>query len=250
MSAQKLGMITNRKFRLILAVVVLIATGAFAFITYEMICVWTTIAALEKVGFADAAAVPRIMNLLDDSNPMIRMKASQALGQIGPQALAAVPALIRSLKDPSAQVRCNAAWALGCVGSGTQVIPPLIEALDDDDPEVRRYSAFALSLLGPLADDAVPKLIERLEDARMGYMAARALGAIGPGAKRSIPHLVTALRGDCSITRMEYAGALGKFGVDAKQAVPDLLELAQDPDPILQKAAEAALLTIGRDGTP
>jgi HEAT repeat protein len=75
-------------------------------------------------------------------------------------------------------------------------------------------------------------------------MAARALGEIGPAAKQSIPLIITALRNDTSLLRVEYASALGKFGTDAQQAVPDLLPLTKDPDPNVRNAASEALLHI------
>ncbi|MFI5457953.1 MAG: HEAT repeat domain-containing protein [Isosphaerales bacterium] len=99
-------------------------------------------------------------------------------------------------------------------------------------------------MLAPIAGPAVPKLMQRLDDSQMGYMAARALGAIGPTANRSIPRLIIALRRDHSLARMEFVTALGKFGPEAREAVPDLIALAHDPDPNVKKAAGAALLGI------
>ena len=231
----------NRKRKLAVAAVGVLAAAGALFSIYEWTRSWRTRSALEAVGPVDAASVPRIEVLLDDYNWLIREAAAKALGQIGPPARAAVPTLFRSLKDSAAPVRSHAAWALGQINPGAQAVAPLVETLADADSEVRRYAAFALSQLGPAAEEAVPQLIEHLPDPAMGYMAARALGAIGPAAKPSIPHLVTALRGDKSLKRLEYASALGKFGADARQAIPDLLPLTQDPDPDVRR--QAALLS-------
>jgi HEAT repeat protein len=91
------------------------------------------------------------------------------------------------LKESSAQVRISSACALGNLGPAAEVVPALVEALDDAEGEVHRYAAFALMRQGGLAEPAVTKLIDRLNDEHMGYMATTALGEIGPAAKRSIP---------------------------------------------------------------
>jgi len=226
----------------ILAALVTLLFGRFA---YELIRGVATSASLNRLGPADAGKVPQIVAQLGDSNPMIRQAAAGALGQIGPAAQAAKPALLLCLKsDPSSHVRSNAAFALGWLGKDREVVPPLIEALGDPDPEVRRYAANAFTILGSISAPAVPKLIELVDDPHMGYTAARALGAIGPPAQRSIPQLIKALRRDNTLARMEFMIALGKFGPGAKQAIPDLLVLANDGDPDVKKWARTTLLQI------
>jgi hypothetical protein len=200
--------------------------------------------ALGKLGPADAKQVPQIVARLEDSNALVREAAASALGRIGLTTKLVTRALLEHLRDPSAPVRSNAAWALGALGPIAEAIPALTQALDDDDQEVRRYAAFGLCCMAPLAGPAVPKLVERLDDPHMGYMAARALGAIGPSANGSIPRLLAALRRDHSLARGEYAAALGKFGTLSSEALPDLRTLANDPDPNINRAASAALARI------
>src|SRR5207302_6340773 len=108
----------------------------------------------------------------------------------------------------------------------------------------------ALRGYGPLAEPAVAKLIELLDDPHMATMAANALGEIGPAARQAIPRLITALRQEHSLARADYASALGKFGNDAKEAIPDILPLIQDPHPDVRKTAETAVRSIDPQALP
>jgi HEAT repeat protein len=56
------------------------------------------------------------------------------------------------------------------------------EALKNADINIRRDAARVLGEIGPGAKDAVPELIEALDDADMDLIAVWALGRIGPAA--------------------------------------------------------------------
>jgi HEAT repeat protein len=45
------------------------------------------------------AVVPVLIELLRDSNPVVRRYAAECLGDLGPEARPAVPALLRALQD-------------------------------------------------------------------------------------------------------------------------------------------------------
>jgi HEAT repeat protein len=62
-----------------------------------------------------------------------------------------------------------------------------IEALKSADVNVRRDAARALGEIGPGAKDAVPELMEALDDADMDLIAVWALGRIGPAAIAAVP---------------------------------------------------------------
>lgn len=62
-----------------------------------------------------------------------------------------------------------------------------IEALKGPDVEVRRAAARALGDIGPEAKEAVPELIEALNDEDMDLIAVWALGRIGPAAVAAVP---------------------------------------------------------------
>ena len=62
-----------------------------------------------------------------------------------------------------------------------------IEGLKSHDADVRRAAARALGDIGPDAKDAVPALIEALEDDEVSLIAIWALGQIGPAARSAAP---------------------------------------------------------------
>jgi HEAT repeat protein len=98
------------------------------------------------------AAVPELVQFLQDENAKVRAHAAVALNWIGPGAKNAVPELIRSLEDNANSVRQSAAFALMRIGPEAKVaVPALIQALQDADPEVRRVSAMALKEVDPNA---------------------------------------------------------------------------------------------------
>jgi hypothetical protein len=61
------------------------------------------------------------------------------------------------------------------------------ESLKSPEVDVRRAAARALGEIGPGAKDAVPDLVEALNDADMDLIAVWALGKIGPAAIAVVP---------------------------------------------------------------
>jgi HEAT repeat protein len=66
------------------------------------------LAEIATLGPEAAPAVPRIIPLLKDEDPVVRRTAAYALGSIGPEAKAAVPDL-KELLDPNLQDQFTAA---------------------------------------------------------------------------------------------------------------------------------------------
>jgi HEAT repeat protein len=107
-----------------------------------------------------------------------------------------VERLIKELQDPDSDVRSIAAVTLGEIGSEAKdAVPALIQLLQDQDAEgfVRANAALALREIGPEAKDAVPALIQALQDQNKDVRkdAARALGNIG---KDAMPALIQTLK--------------------------------------------------------
>lgn len=110
----------------------------------------------------DEAARLRVMRAFRDWG--VRETAADALARIGD---AAVPSLVETLQDPDREVRAQAARALARMGPRAEpAIPALIAALNDSDKEVRMGAARALGQIGPAAAEAVPDLIQALKDPR------------------------------------------------------------------------------------
>ncbi len=111
------------------------------------------------------------------------------------------------------------------------------------DPETRLQAARTLGDLGPAAAEAIPQLIERLNDHGSGVAreASRALASIGTAA---IPALIEALREEDDTARWWAASAIEELGPEARDAVPALIEsLDNDERPVHN--APSALSAIG-----
>lgn len=135
------------------------------------------------------------------------------------------------------------------------VLEPLMALWEEWDPEFRKDAAILLGRIGP---EAVPALIEILEeeltpDALLETIrlqqAAKALGQIGPPAKAAVAVLVAALKDFNNVNsihvRRAAAIALGKIGPEARAAIPALLNALNDKDGLVPSAAAVALGRIG-----
>jgi HEAT repeat protein len=80
---------------------------------------------LAKAGPQAAGAVPDLIPLLKDKDPLVRSLAAYALGQIGPAAKAALPALQEAMSDSDPQVPRSVLNALRAIGdAGANVAVP------------------------------------------------------------------------------------------------------------------------------
>jgi NADH dehydrogenase len=152
------------------------------------------VGALNRLG---QAAVPELIQALNDDDWQVRHQAALVLGAIGPEAKAAVPALIAALDDDDKYFRSHAATALGKIGPEARAaVPALIEALKDRDEDVRRAAAAALGEIGPEARQAVAALVELLRDPRkpVRKQAVRALEEIDPEAAPPHAHFWSRFR--------------------------------------------------------
>ena len=124
--------------------------------------------------------------------------------------------LIRQLHDQDPNVRGNAAITLGQIGVGTRdAVPVLIQTLQDQKIEgfVRSSAAITLGQIG--TEHGVYVLIQALkndQDTEVRKAAARALGAIGNKALDAVPILIQALNDQDRRVRGSVAYALGQIG--------------------------------------
>ncbi len=153
------------------------------------------------------AAAARLVALLEDPTPQIRVTAAQALGKIAVPGT--VPVLLRSLKDADPAVRATSAWALGRFGEDVldQAGLELATLLDDPSPAVK-------------------------------LAAAQALGAVG-GTQTIIELLTERLTSPDIETRRAVVSAL--TWLEASSAHHALLKALNDPDAQVRQGAIAAL---------
>ena len=90
-----------------------------------------------------------LLELLEDDDLTVRLRAAGSLGDWAPQAAKVVPALVRHLEDVSPAVRGNAASALAQYGEAARpVVHRLVRSLYDPDENVRAAAAIALKAVG------------------------------------------------------------------------------------------------------
>ncbi len=133
----------------------------------------------KQTNYKDAAAVPGLLDALNDEDPRIRTAACKALGDIGDGS--AVAELLRVMvEDSDSQIRWQATGAVSKMGPSA--VPGLCAALRDENWKVRRSAAEALwSMHEP---EAVPGLAEALVDKNdvVRQAASAALEGMGAGA--------------------------------------------------------------------
>jgi HEAT repeat protein len=105
-----------------------------------------------------------------------------------------LPALVRRLRSQTPSDRLQAAKDLGRLGwLAREAMPALVNLLNDEDGKVREAAAHAIGQMGP---DALPILREMLnhQDKYVRRHAAWAMGKLGPLAKPALPSLCVALK--------------------------------------------------------
>jgi HEAT repeat protein len=180
-----------------------------------------------------------------------RRRAAYAIGRIGPAAKAAVPTLVELLEDRHGEVRWYALYALGRVGpASAEAVPTIIKSMQDknNDKDFRHNGALALGHIGPQAKAGEPLLLAVLKSGDPTYRV-RAAGALWRISQRpeAIPALLDVLRQGSGDAAYQAAMSLLEFGPDAKTAIPDLVTSLKSPDPDVRRAAAKVLGTLGTD---
>ncbi len=188
---------------------------------------------------------------LESSDVRQRWYAALALAQIGPGAGLAAGPLMTLLAERSQYeyVRAGAAFALGRIqADADRVVPLLAETLGSELASVRRHSARALGLFGQQAESAVPQMLSQLrrDDPVFRIELAEALWRVARHEK-AIPFLISQVRDSAGSGSFEAVEALGRLAPDSpREVVPALIEaLGSDNADVARSAARA----LGRAGT-
>ncbi|MDF1665495.1 MAG: HEAT repeat domain-containing protein, partial [Planctomycetota bacterium] len=112
-----------------------------------------------------AAAIPILMNALNDPDEMVQEFAVRGFGKIGPKS---IPRLLTALKDGDELARYRAATSFRFFlpKHATSAIPSLIEATKDPNKSVANEALIALSRLAPDSDSFALRCIEILQGPR------------------------------------------------------------------------------------
>ena len=179
------------------------------------------------LGKSAAPAKDRLVKLLSDASPRVRLNAAAALLRMDSQTTDAIKAIAVGLGDNDSATRRNAAQAVGIAGRAAgELTPQLVVLLNDKSEAVRVAALQAISTLGPAAAKAVPALKKLLDNPATAIDAADALGRIGP-ASRPIPESLIAMLSSSDRTAQwaavrgisqiggDRSDAAAKFMVDA-----------------------------------
>jgi HEAT repeat protein len=232
--------------------------------------------ALKSMG--GVAAIP-VSHGLTHPNANARLLAVRVLGELGTDAEAAIPALIQRLDDPDLRVRASALSALIATHAPLKNLQPRLEiAIKDPSPLVR---IAALEAVGKLGEDgrslqaavvaALREHEETIQRAALGVVgrvfpgaveptmallgnqalrgaAIDALGRIGPAAKEAAEPLAGIARSQSKDDRLHALAAIAQIGPEAKEAAtPSLRAACTDADPLIRAAAITATIQISTD---
>ncbi|MBT5040180.1 MAG: HEAT repeat domain-containing protein, partial [Rhodospirillaceae bacterium] len=183
----------------------------------------TAVSAVGRVGGHDAASRKRLVKLLSDPDPALRMESAAALGHMGSPDVA--QALLASLAgDPIDDVRTQVAVALSeisapdsldslvdCLANGGY--PHLDEHIDEMEFgaswEVRGHALKAIGEIGdPAAVEAVIAFIEDEDNEDLQENGFRVLAGLGGSAARAF--LIGQLRSGSALARRRAARVLGR----------------------------------------
>jgi HEAT repeat protein len=195
--------------------------------------------------------IRQFMRQLQSSDEQVRCYAAYALGKKRAKAAAAVPLLIEALDDKSAKVREHAVVALGDIGShASEAVPALLSLLADcQDPALGKLAAEALAEVGDV-DLVVPRILDwsmRASTRRAATFSAHQVATsviLGLGYKAH-PALLAALK-----HKDRRAAALTVLSGMDDGAAPFYATLAQDKDPAFAKQAVDALSNLGDAAMP
>ena len=130
-----------------------------------------------------------------------------------------------------------------------------VAALKSSDALERRLAAHALAEIGPAVREAVPALIETLQDPEsfVRVWAAAALARVQPENPEAIHALVAGTHDRIYFVRSLAAWHLGRLGPThpgIKSVVPELRELLNDSDPSVRAEALVAMENLAGKGAP
>lgn len=196
----------------------------------------------------DNVSLQKTISDLKSDDAHVRLQAVQELTRRGPAAKSAIPKLIGLFRDKDPLVRYYAAEAVGKMGA--EAVPELLRAFKGSDALVRYYAGASLKRLGPAARAALPDMVQALKsrDNFTRLAALEVLGSIGADVKETIPLLIEMLKDGDTQMRRRAITALGKIGPPAHAAVPYLVRILIDKDRQHYRIALNALTRINPKG--
>lgn len=158
-----------------------------------------------------------------DSEVDVRQEAAATLGRLGSKAAPAVPQLAKGLQQNRDwwNVRKAIIEALEIGPAAADAIPNLVEMMQDKDDDVRKAALNAIRKIGP---SAVQALSEALPASTWWAKAEilKMLETFGSKAKAALPALIALLNDNDQDVRRRAAMIIGKFATEGSSAAPSL----------------------------
>ncbi|MEG4583348.1 HEAT repeat domain-containing protein [Microcoleus sp. MON1_C5] len=179
-------------------------------------------------------AIPRLLELVEDSDSDVRWRVADALGNIGSEV--AISRLLELVEHSDSEVRWSVADALGNIGSEV-AISRLLKLVEDSDYDVRWSGADSLGKIGDQA--AIEGWLKLVKDSNYS-LRSRAADALGKmGNKAAFKELLKLVKNSDYDVRWSAAEALGKMG--NKAAIKELLKLVKNSDSDVRRRAANTL---------
>lgn len=191
-------------------------------------------------------AVKQAVTALDSPNAEQRRSALFSLAQMNHPS--AYSALVEAVKHPMRDVRVDAAFMLAKQTENKDFapVPGLIEALSHEDNRIRNAAAVTLGEIGD--PRSVPPLLQIINNEQDGNIRWQATSALSKMGEDAVPGLVQALQDEDWKVRRSACEALWTMGEPA--AVPGLIEALLDRNDVVRQAATGALEAMAVIATP
>src|SRR5438876_3238487 len=191
-------------------------------------------------------ALRALLRGLKDSSQAVRFQCARGLLRIPQSSSEVDSALIEACHDSDPLVRDQAATTLRCVGSKPEENRQLIER---SQANLSFHLPFYFTGItsGQLTWKSVPQLAKDLKrpNREYRYVATMALRERGLAAREALPVLIENLNDPYYLVRMGVVKILGQLGSEAKPAVPALTRLLEETsDEPLRRALVQALQNI------
>ncbi|HUS40739.1 MAG: HEAT repeat domain-containing protein [Pirellulales bacterium] len=211
----------------------------------EVCAIWAIASIEDDDAKLKSETAPALVEFLVNDDQAVRRSAALALLQLEPGPEVMAPLISKVFETASDEARSDMIEAVATLGAAG--VPRLIQALKF--PAIRSQVVQVLGKIGPAATDAVPALLEHLDDEDAGLRAdiLVALGHIGPGAKQATEAALAALEDEDEEVVVSAIYALGKIGPDAVDCAGGIKGLLDGGNPRYATVCAWALVKVVPD---
>jgi HEAT repeat protein len=172
------------------------------------------------------SALPSVWPLLASKNRDVRIAAADCIASVGKFDDVLVEVLLRSLSDADATVRERVMFALGKAGRKKKVVEAIFLGMRDSEFQVRAASIEVCKRFRPIfaSEDAAGLqglCKERFPEVRL--FAAQGLATLAPEPANALPTLIQLLDDKDPAVRRWATVGIGEHGKTASHAIPNLV---------------------------